>query len=279
MLAGSVPYRLSARSGVTMGVYDQFFLGITPEQWEFFGEDFLSSIGFTILTRPARGPDGGADFLVEHKAVTYLVSAKHFIHSDRSVGVNDEISIVDRMEEHGAGGFIGFYSTTVSSALQKRFDAIKQKKRPCLYYDNSMICDRLPLISSSVLQKYGLPNHIRYCLNVDEADYRPLPCMACGRDILEDRNIPWSMALVCENKNGELEYIYGCKHCLSDVGELYWTEVSQALHLEQLNSWISIVNDLLSVYSPSADFFKHRSQFEGAIQQRMFPSNWGRWLS
>ncbi len=261
-----------------MGVYDQFFQGITPEQWEFFGEDFLSSIGFTILARPARGQDGGADFIVEHKAVKYLVSGKHFIHSNKSVGVRDEVSIVDRMDEHDTSGFIGFYSTTVSSSLQNRFEALKKKKRPCLYYDNSMICDRLPFISSSILQKYGLPNHIRYCLNVAEADYSPLPCMACKSDILEDCRIPLAMALVCISKNGELEYIYGCKECVNQINDLCWVEVSQALHLEQLNGWIGTVNDLFKTYSPSANFYKHRSQFEGAIQQRMFPSNWGKWL-
>lgn len=262
-----------------MGVYDNFFLGISPEQWEFFGEDFLSSIGFTILTRPARGTDRGQDFSVEYRSVKYMVSCKHFLQSNKSVGVNDEPSILDRIAAHGVMGFIGFYSTTVSSTLQSRLDALSRDNKPCSYYDNSRICDNMPLISSAVLQKFGLPNHIKYCLNVDGDDYHPLPCMHCGNDILEDQRIGLSMALVGINSKDELEYIYGCKPCIGHLPYLFWVELSQALHLEQLNDWIREVNGLIDTHSPSQDFYKHRSQFEGAIQQRVFPSNWGRWLS
>lgn len=261
-----------------MNVYDGFLREISPENWEFFAVDFLFSIGFTIRTSPSRGPDGGKDFLVENSGLIYLVSCKHYINSGKSVGVSDEQSITDRLKQHGAQGFIGFYSTTISSSLQGRLESFATNGNPYLIFDQSSICNYLPRINSLILQKYGLPNGIRFVMNVDKNHYAPLPCMRCSVDILDDTMINRSLALITV-KNNELKYIYGCKKCFGSSKDRGWIEVSQSLHQEQLNGWIRYVNNYLKTTNPASDFYQRRSEYESAIQQKMYPSNWGQWLA
>lgn len=262
-----------------MNVYDTFFENISPESWEFFATDFLISLGYTVIQYPSRGADGGMDALVEVNKNKYLVSCKHYIKSGASVGVEVEHSIIDRIIQSGASGFIGFYSTLPSTALSTRFNSLKKQGYDCLVYDKNVISNFLPKISSHILQKYGLPNHIKYVMNVDEHSYIPLNCLRCGVDILQDNQIPNSMALICFNKNGELEYFYGCKSCLLFIHDLGWVEISQSLHQEEFNGWVNFVDNYLNQHKPSQTFYKHKSEYESRVPQRMFPSNWGQWLS
>jgi len=261
-----------------MNVYDSFYLGMSPDEWEWFAADFLNDIGYNLLSSPSRGPDAGRDFVVSRQGVQYLVSCKHFLPSGRTVGVSDEESILDRMIQHSAEGFIGFYSTFLSTALQTRIDALKAPNRPMLIYDKSTISDHLPHLHAHVLQKYGLPNGVRYCMNVSEEEYSPLPCMRCQTDILQDRAISGSMALVALNAKDLLEYLYGCKACVGGCRDIGWTEVSQSLHPEQLNGWIRYVDELLQTYLPAPNFDRNRGIYERRVLQRSFPSNWGQWL-
>lgn len=262
-----------------MNVYDQFFRGMNPDEWEFFAADFLSAIGYRIHTYPSKGIDGGKDLLVEADERIYLVSCKHYIQSGNSVGLADEKSIMDRIFQHGATGFIGFYSTIVTSGLADRTKGMSKHDIDFVLYDKSIISDYLPHINSSILQKYGIPNKIKFVLNVPEYEYTPLPCLGCGADILDPKLINYSMATIYVNKNKHLEYIYGCKRCCGNIYDRGWVEVSQALHQEQLNNWIKYVNEELEDFEPSDHFYKNRSEFEGAIQQRVYPSNWGQWLA
>ncbi len=98
------------------------------EAWELFCRDYLVAQGLVVKIPPDRGPDGGRDLLVKEqlkgmlatRPFTWLVSCKHYAESEKSVGVNDETNIVDRLTQHQADGFIGFYSTIASSALVDR---------------------------------------------------------------------------------------------------------------------------------------------------------------
>ncbi|MCX8892255.1 restriction endonuclease [Vibrio parahaemolyticus] len=260
-------------------VYDSFYRNITDEAWEYFGLDFLESLGFTIVDSPSRGPDGGKDGAVELNNKKYIVSCKHFINSGSAVGVSDEQSILDRIIQHQAQGFIGVYSTVVSSSLAARFDALSQEGYECLFYDQYQISNSLPRISSSLLQKYGLPNDVQFVMNVEPHEYTPLNCLFCNADILDDQLIRSSMAMVFYNNSDELEYFYGCKSCFGSYIDVGWLELSQGLHQEQFNYWVSYVNDLLANKKVSNTFYQNKSNFESLLLQRMFPSNWGRWLT
>lgn len=262
-----------------MNVYHDFLAGMDADKWEFFALDFLNAFGYSIEKWPSRGPDGGMDGLVSLNGKRYLVSCKHYIVSNKAVGVSDEPSILDRMAQHGAEGFIGFYSTMLSSSLDERLIQLTNAGHECVAFTENSICNFIPKISSSVLQKYGSPKEIVYPLHVDEYQYRPLPCLHCATDILNPMKIRTSMGLISLDQSNRLKYQFGCKGCFTETNELGWVEINQALHTEQLNAWIEYVNDYLGIYQPSDDFYKNRSDFVEALQQRMFPPNWGNWLA
>jgi hypothetical protein len=52
------------------------------------------------------------------------VSCKHFAVSNKSVGPEQESNITDRLKQHGADGFIGFYSTVPSGGLVERLQRL-----------------------------------------------------------------------------------------------------------------------------------------------------------
>ena len=262
-----------------MNTFDSFLVGISPDDWEFFAVDFLNSLGFCIERFPSRGPDGGKDSIVSINNKRYLVSCKQNIISGSAVGTNDETSILDRIIQHNCQGFIGFYSTMLSSGLEERFDKLTNSGYECLTFDKSRITDYLPKISSQVLQKYGIPKGFKYVLNVPDYQYKSLNCLFCGVDILQESMITSSMASICLNDENKLEYLYGCKLCLGKISDLGWVALYQALHQEQLNGWIDWVNYFMDKHPLSSTFYKHKSEFESGIQQRMFPSTWGQWLS
>lgn len=262
-----------------LSAYDSFYRNITDEAWEYFALDFLASLGFTIIEYPSRGPDGGKDGLVDINDKRYIVSCKHFFLSGSAVGISDEPSISDRVIQHKAQGFIGFYSTVISSSLASRFKSLSDGGIECITYDQYNISNFLPKISSWVLQKYGLPNNVKFVMNVEPHQYIPLNCLVCDVDILSDQNINRSMAMVLLNRSNELEYIYGCKHCIGSYIDVGWLEVSQGLHQEQFNGWVEYVNDLVKQYQVSNTFYQYKSNFESRLPQRTYPSNWGNWLA
>ena len=104
------------------------------DEFELFSRDFFAYLGYKIISEPDRGQDGGKDILIQEtrKGIggetnfLWLVSCKHFAHSKSgkgtSVGVDDEINISDRVGAFKCCGFIGFYSTVVSSGLNTRLE-------------------------------------------------------------------------------------------------------------------------------------------------------------
>ena len=102
------------------------------DSWELFARDFFASLGFVIEIDPSRGPDGGRDLIVSEqlsgrlhtRKFTWLVSCKHNASSGKSVGVNDELNINERLKQHKCDGFLGFYSTMASSGLYDRLNSL-----------------------------------------------------------------------------------------------------------------------------------------------------------
>ena len=60
--------------------------------------------------------------------VLWLVSCKHYAHSGKAVGVDDEVNISDRLSQHNCQGFIGFYSTISSSGLSNKLRGLSSNK-------------------------------------------------------------------------------------------------------------------------------------------------------
>lgn len=103
------------------------------DQFEKFAKQFFESVlKLEIAKGPSRGPDGGVDLLVKSKGGdptdTWLVSCKHFARSGDSVGRSAEEDIIDRLHEHGATTFVGFYSTIASSGLEQKLERLRDRK-------------------------------------------------------------------------------------------------------------------------------------------------------
>jgi hypothetical protein len=103
--------------------------------FELFARDFVAALGLKVLEQPGRGQDGGKDLLLvenlsgirQSAKRHWLLSAKHFAVSGRSVGVSDEVNIRDRVERIQADGFLGFYSTLPSSGLIDTFKGLGER--------------------------------------------------------------------------------------------------------------------------------------------------------
>lgn len=114
------------------------------DTFELFARDFLQELGLTIEHHPDRGSDGGKDIIaleeregvVGKTCIRWLVSCKHNAHSGEAVGNSSEIDIHSRLLQHKCEGFIGFYSTLPSSALNNK---LKEQGFPYTIYDRERI--------------------------------------------------------------------------------------------------------------------------------------------
>ena len=107
------------------------------DTFELFAREFLELIGFSIISQPNRGADGGKDILVEEvrrgvggeSRIRWMVSCKHEAHSGKSVSADIESNVVDRVTQHGCHGFMAFYSTLPSSGLGQQLDSFHSSKK------------------------------------------------------------------------------------------------------------------------------------------------------
>src|ERR1044072_8263585 len=105
------------------------------DRFEQFACDFLETIGFKIIRRPDRGPDGKKDLIVSdirigvsgQTIINWLVSCKHNAHTGVAVKDTDEQDIYDRVIKHNCQGFLGFYSTLPASTLSDKIYALRDK--------------------------------------------------------------------------------------------------------------------------------------------------------
>lgn len=109
--------------------------GQHQDLFEQFACDFLESVGYKIIRRPDRGPDGKKDLIISESRVgingettiNWLVSCKHNAHSNKSVNDTDEQDIYDRVLKHNCQGFLGFYSTVLASSLLDKLYALRDR--------------------------------------------------------------------------------------------------------------------------------------------------------
>jgi len=174
----------------------------TGEQdtFELFAADFLESLGYEIVVRPSRGPDLGQDLqAMEHRKgvggetrVRWLVSCKHKAHSGRSVSIDDEENIIERVETKGCDGFLGFYSTLPSSALAERVKSLSGRFETQIY-DRGLIEKYLLGENCMDVSSRYFPRSLRRWRNSHPqpanvfATPGSLECEACGTDLLSPR--------------------------------------------------------------------------------------------
>lgn len=264
-----------------MNRFECYFKNMTDEEWEKFSMYVLQSNGYYIISMPAYGIDGGKDLLVEKNNYRYLVSCKHFINSGKHVGQDDEQNIVDRLVQHNVNGFIGFYSTGITTGLQNRLDGICENKQYTYeIFETHNIITIMQSMDTKILQSFGLYLY-KYYMNVSEEEYETLECVCCGKDILKDENIPNSIVGLGKYKDGKYGFIYGCKPCLINVN-LYldaFLEIEQALHVNWLQSWDQMIDSWIKEdgLELRSDFYKMRHQFAKGVRQRQLPQTDGTW--
>jgi hypothetical protein len=167
------------------------------DAWELFARDMLAALGFVIEVGPGRGADAGRDLVVSeqlkgrlaNKKFTWLVSCKHYATSGKSVGPGDEQNITDRLRQHGADGFLGFYSTMPSSGLVDRLRK----------YESDETIAGSEIFDAKRIEGYfveaGLSTLVLRYMPQSYARMRPiqaifgqrakLDCEVCGADLLE----------------------------------------------------------------------------------------------
>lgn len=100
------------------------------------------ALGFSIVEDPDRGQElttsEKRSGIIRDTDIRWLFSCKHKAHRGSAVNASDEEDIGDRIEAHKCNGFIGFYSTIVSSPLSRKFEALKLKFKIQIF-DNEKI--------------------------------------------------------------------------------------------------------------------------------------------
>lgn len=183
------------------------------DKFELFAREYIEAIGLEIVSGPDRGQDGGRDILaietrqgkLSKSKIKWLISCKHRAHSGKSVSTSDEQNITDRLVQFSADGFLGFYSTVVSSGLSNRLDSMKNdyevKILDCEQIERELVGERnwtllkrfFPVSSKKWLDEHQKPADI-----LDE--YEPLNCNVCGKDLLTENGQ--------KNPSGIIGFVY-----------------------------------------------------------------------
>ena len=168
------------------------------DSWEAFCRDYLVALGLTVEVPPTRGPDGGLDLLMREqlrgsltsRQFTWLVSCKHHATSEQAVGTNHELNITDRVAQHKANGFMGFYSTVASTALVQRLRELRDDGKIDEYeiYDGNRIQNGFNNVGLSGVLLQHLPASHTSLRPIHPllGKYEPLCCEICDKDLLKE---------------------------------------------------------------------------------------------
>jgi Restriction endonuclease len=166
------------------------------DTWEFFARDFFTALGFVIEIGPSRGADAGKDLIISEQLqgnlytqkFTWLVSCKHYSTSKKSVGPSDEQNITDRLKQHKADGFIGFYSTMASSSLNDRLVSYEQDKAVSAFeiFDGRKIEGYFVQSGFSKLAYRYIPKNYAAMRPLQNYVNVELICKICDKDLLKD---------------------------------------------------------------------------------------------
>ncbi|EZH73668.1 hypothetical protein ATO12_17175 [Aquimarina atlantica] len=138
---------------------------ISEERFEYLIEDLLKSKGFTITSRPSRGPDRGKDIIAERPVTNdmnitiherYLVECKHFFKSGKSVKEKDLGNIIERLVLHKANRYLLATSTVPSETVKNQLQGISNNHEYphiCTFWSLSDL-ESLLLNNKELIQKY-----------------------------------------------------------------------------------------------------------------------------
>jgi hypothetical protein len=207
------------------------------DRFELFARDFLEYFGYTIAEGPSRGADGGKDLIVldvrkgvgGETNVRWLVSCKHKAHSKKSVTIEDELNIIERVRAHNCTAFLGFYSTLPSSALATRFDALR-KEIETNWFDHEQIECRLLRSSAGLeLARRYFPKSLDAWGNANPRppkifdETEPLKCDYCEKILLDPATDLYPQvrnSIITFWKQGDPENAYNYE---TQIVDIYWS--------------------------------------------------------
>jgi hypothetical protein len=206
--------------------------GGLQDTFELFARDFLRDLGYMIDEDPSRGADGGKDLVVIEKRsgvggetmIRWLVSCKHKAHSGTSVTPSDESNIRDRIESNRCDGFLGFYSTLLSSGLSIVLKGLSEKAEIQIFDREKIESYLLKSTEGLHLAKRFFPESTKAWLyeNPKPAQvsftHPKLTCNHCGKNLLEPEPsgviVLWNKLDATTDKT-HCEKVYWCckGHC------------------------------------------------------------------
>jgi hypothetical protein len=251
--------------------------GGQQDTFELFARDFLEDYGFLIEQTPGRGSDGGRDLLVIERRsgvaaetlFRWLVSCKHYAHSGKAVGVDDELNIGDRVTAAKADGFLGFYSTLPSAGLITRLNELNAQFAHTIFDRSKIEAEILKTSHASVLLKRFFPkSHAKWIgesLSKPELliKHRTLACKHCGKDLLDPTltkmaMVAWWQATEADasGKKSVKNFYWCCKGACDyalkaqfknsshiDLWEELHSFTIPTLYIRSITSFISYIND------------------------------------
>lgn len=258
------------------------------DRWMLFAQDFLRQFGFRIEPVSAHETDNVNDFVAVETtegafgkiSFRWLVSCRHKASTRTGVKEIDESNLLERVLRNKADGFLGFYSTPATQALQEILREYKEKKllKGFRLIDPKYLESRLTSreFSRLVLRFFPKYSQIHRPIVPIADDYLPLICENCGKDLLESLfsdNHPGVIVKLCRPKEdpGDMDAIHdiyiACKgecdeqlqnkHCsATGLNAASWVNltdlVSPPLYLGYILSILEQMADDRTVYTPSA---------------------------
>lgn len=263
------------------------------DTFELFARDFLSFMGYKIISHPDRGADGGADLIVEEKRtgvggetiVHWLVSCKHKAYSGNSVSSSDDGNILDRVSSKKCQGFIGFYSTLSSSGLSDLLEGVRDRIESQIFDKERIEKELLHSARGLELAERFFPISLSaWKTNNPEpakifSDEPSLKCKVCSKELLdkEDKGVItlWQRKRTdYKNEPEYFEHIFwtcrgNCDRALSQYIQSKnpsltdgWEDVGDVMMPTVFIKWtISILNELHSGTIYSNEAFNQLKEF------------------
>jgi hypothetical protein len=175
---------------------------VGQDEWAIFAREFFDAMGVKAEEGPDRGPDEGRDLILVERRIgmlgtgehRWLVSCKHYAHSNKSVLDSKEWDIQGRLRKFNANGFIAFYSTVPSSGLSKTLEHAKKEGFGVEVYDCGRIERALlenPMLKR-VFERFFPKSYAKYTREhisprvVGESPLK-IRCNVCNKDLLSER--------------------------------------------------------------------------------------------
>jgi hypothetical protein len=191
---------------------------IDDHAFENFCKHLLQDLRLNIPVQPAIGPDGGRDIICEEPSrfgstgYRWLVSCKHYARSGRSVGINSDAAIANKLIEHGCNGFMFFFSTGYTESFRTSVDKVCEHIRSQSKIFNCYDIEKILLSSPKFyprIRQYFPTSHDRLVRLISEDEC----CPYCS-----PQNALYAV-YTKNTSNNEISYQVLCENCVDELRE------------------------------------------------------------